>query len=163
MNKKIIIFFSLLHLITITTALISNDISFNERVRQQMERQFTKPIYLQCLPKSLIEDVELEKEFKNALLNKFSDINDGDIKKVIFLQNNWRISRDEFTSLVTYRYMFATAVIKQKNMNHYLVVSCVFIQSNRFLGFIFGKTFYKSILSVNKIKEENTGTICKQR
>ena len=160
-NNKLTLYVLLLCHLFLPLLVSANNVSFNEKISRQFKRQMRKPCYLKCLPKSLINDFELERDFKQALMKKYSDIEDEDILKVIFQQKKWRISRNEFTAFISYRYMFAYILMKSRNSNEFLLVSCVFIQSNRFLGFVFGDTYYKNILSVDNIKKEYINKICR--
>ncbi len=135
--------------------------SFFRQIEKQIAGEKIRPVEAKCLPPSLINDKNLGNECRKALAASFLDLQVDDIKRVMFRQKKWRISRNEFTAFIDYRYMFTEVLIHSRKTDQYYIVEIVFAQNNRFLGYFWDQVSYKSTGFARRIKKENINRVCK--
>jgi hypothetical protein len=129
-------------------------------IQERMKTQFVKPRHITCLPKTKIRDKKMEREIIAALIKKYPEVKPDEIIRVVFTMKNWRINRDEFTTFIKSRYIFTRLVITSVPGENYLL-ELNFMQSNRFMGRLWGEIYMKNILSVDMIKTGDINNICK--
>jgi hypothetical protein len=129
-------------------------------IQERMKTQFVKPRHITCLPKTKIRDKKMEREIIAALIKKYPEVKPDEIIRVVFTMKNWRINRDEFTTFIKSRYIFTRLVITSVPGENYLL-ELNFMQSNRFMGWLWGEIYMKNILSVDMIKTGDINNICK--
>lgn len=134
--------------------------SLYKKIEKQLAHRSIRPRDVTCISSSLRNDAALEKKCKNAVVVRFFDVRKSDIKRVVFQQKKWTISRNEFTAFIDYRYIFAKLLVHNSKKDQYHVAGAVFTQRNRFLGLLWGKVVCKSIGPVFEIKKEHINRVC---
>jgi hypothetical protein len=126
-----------------------NDFGFYENLMADLQNSETQSVKMSKPKKN---DNQLEKEMITALQNSGNDTWNGEIKKVVIIDNDWFIERHKISGVILFRYIRAEVAIK-KSDGCYLYKLVTFKQ--HYISDKFDKTFWDGAGDRLKIPCEN--------
>lgn len=114
-----------------------------------------------CMPSAVIKDSSIISEMKTALSGIASWSRGRSIIKIIIVEG-WRIQRNEFTGIPSYRTTRADVVLSSTIAGYYIAVPCIFKQGSSFMGLRFSGISYRMRYKwgMYKIAAGNIDKVC---
>jgi hypothetical protein len=107
------------------------------------------------LPAKMQYNENLTNQIKSSL--KYIEwTKNGKILDIIITDKNWKIQRNEFTGIISSRYLTAVILFEHNNdSQYYYLIPCFFIQNASFFGLIYGDAYFRMVLhyKIEKIKK----------